>query len=126
MSKLAKDTHVYIPCPVCGKTMGLKLKWAEKHKSLKCVKCKVKVDLRAEPARGLIARTAAAVASFDRSLDALYAEAKKLAKAVKPKKAKKKDKPKAKHEKPARKRAPAKAPAPVSPLPPAKGEGDPV
>jgi hypothetical protein len=123
MSKLLKDTHVYIPCPACGKTMGVKLKWAQKHKSIKCGKCKVSVDLRENPARSLIARTGEALASFEAVLDALYAEAKKAAKAVKPpkekkkeKKSKKKDKKKAKPKKAAKKRAPSKAsPAPIPP-----------
>ena len=51
MSKLQKDTHVHIPCPACGKTERVKLKWAQKHKSLKCSKCKETVDLRANPAK---------------------------------------------------------------------------
>lgn len=83
MSKLSKETQVYIPCPACGKTERLKLKWAEKHKSLKCRKCKERVDLRHNPAQGLIARTAAAVATFEKSLDMLRAEAKKDAKMAK-------------------------------------------
>ncbi|HSN18205.1 MAG TPA: hypothetical protein VLV87_08335 [Gammaproteobacteria bacterium] len=83
MSKLAKETHVYIPCPACGKTERVKLKWAENHKSLKCRKCKERVDLRHNPAQGLIARTAAAVATFEKSLEHLHAEAKKEGKVAK-------------------------------------------
>ena len=83
MSKLAKETHVYIPCPACGKTERVKLKWAENHKTLKCRKCKERVDLRHNPAQSLIARTAAAVATFDKALDLLHAEAKKDAKMAK-------------------------------------------
>jgi len=89
MSKIMKDTHVYIPCPACGKTERVKLKWAEKHKSLKCAKCKKSVDLRAAPSKDLIARTATALASFEKTLDTLHAEAKKFAKAIKPKNDKK-------------------------------------
>jgi len=119
MSKLLKDTHVYIPCPACGKTMGLKLKWAQKHKSVKCGKCKAKLDLRVNPARSLIARTGEALVSFEKVLDALYAEAKRAAKAVKPKKEKKdkKGKKKATHKKTTKKRAPAKAAASLAPIP---------
>lgn len=84
MSKLFKDTHVYIPCPACGKTQRTKLKWAGKHKSLKCSDCKQKVDLRAEPARGFITKTALALATFERTLDTLHRQAKKAAKAGKP------------------------------------------
>jgi transcription elongation factor Elf1 len=128
MSKLLKDTHVYIPCPACGKVEGIKLKWAQNHKSLKCGKCKEKVDLRANPARSLIARTGEALVSFEAVLDALYAEAKKAAKAVKPKaegkKGKKKAKQQAKSRKPV-KRA-AKASAALTPLPPEDGGSDPV
>jgi transcription elongation factor Elf1 len=83
MSKLAKETHVFIPCPACGKTERVKLKWAEGHKTLKCRKCKERVDLRHNPAQGLIARTAAAVATFEKALDMLHAEAKKDAKVAK-------------------------------------------
>lgn len=130
MSKLLKDTHVYIPCPACGKTVGVKLKWAQKHKSVKCGKCAAKVDLRVNPARSLILRTGEALASFEAVLDALYAEAKKAAKAMKPqkekkqdkKKSKKKDKKQAKHKKAAKKRAPAKAQPTLAPIPPATSE----
>lgn len=83
MSKLAKETHVYIPCPACGKTERVKLKWAENHKTLKCRKCKERVDLRHNPAQSLIARTAAAVTTFEKALDMLHAEAKKDAKMAK-------------------------------------------
>ena len=83
MSKLAKETHVYIPCPACGKTERVKLKWAENHKTLKCRKCKERVDLRHNPAQGLIARTAAAVTTFEKALDMLHSEAKKDAKVAK-------------------------------------------
>ena len=83
MSKLAKEAHVYIPCPACGKTERVKLKWAASHKTLKCRKCKERVDLRHNPAQGLIARTAAAVATFEKALDMLHAEAKKDAKMAK-------------------------------------------
>ncbi|HEY1991720.1 MAG TPA: hypothetical protein VGH71_04610 [Gammaproteobacteria bacterium] len=83
MSKLAKETHVYIPCPACGKTERVKLKWAENHKTLKCRKCKERVDLRHNPAQSLIARTAAAVTSFEKALDMLHDEAKKDAKLAK-------------------------------------------
>ena len=83
MSKLAKETHVYIPCPGCGKTERVKLKWAENHKTLKCRRCKQRVDLRHHPAQGLIARTSAAVATFEKALDLLHAEARKGAKMAK-------------------------------------------
>lgn len=83
MSKLVKETHVYIPCPACGKTERVKLKWAENHKTLKCRKCKERVDLRHNPAQSLIARTAAAVATFEKALDMLHVEAKKDAKMAK-------------------------------------------
>ena len=83
MSKLAKETHVYIPCPACGKTERVKLKWAENHKTMKCRRCKQRVDLRHHPAQGLIARTSAAVATFEKALDLLHAEAKKGAKMAK-------------------------------------------
>jgi len=97
MSKLAKETHVFIPCPACGKTERVKLKWAEGHKTLKCRKCKQRVDLRHNPAQGLIALTAAAVATFEKALDMLHAEAKKDAKMAKVHKASaKKGKKKAK------------------------------
>ena len=83
MSKLAKEAQVYIPCPACGKTERVKLKWAEGHKTLKCRKCRERMDLRHNPAQGLIARTAAAVASFEKALDMLHVEAKKDARMAK-------------------------------------------
>jgi transcription elongation factor Elf1 len=129
MSKLLKDTHVYIPCPACGKVEGVKLKWAQGHKTLKCGKCREKVDLRANPARSLIARTGEALVSFEAVLDALYAEAKKTAKAMSPKKDKKEKKGKQKQGKKAKSRKkPAKRnpKAPLAPLPPETGGSDPV
>ena len=129
MSKLMKDTHVYIPCPACGKVEGVKLKWAQNHKSLKCGKCKEKVDLRANPAHSLIARTGEALASFEAVLDALYAEAKKTARVAKAKdggkKARKQGKKKVPHKKVAKKR-PAKLAAPLAPLPPDTGGSNPL
>ena len=69
---------------------------------MKCGKCKASVDLRANPARSLIARTGGSLRSFEKVLDALYAEAKRAAKAVKPKQEKKANK-KPKHKKAAKK-----------------------
>ncbi|HEY1773966.1 MAG TPA: hypothetical protein VGH91_12330 [Gammaproteobacteria bacterium] len=86
MSKLQKEAHVYIPCPACGKTARLKLKWAQKHKTLKCGKCKETVDLRANPAKSLIARTADVLATFEMTMEALHAEAKRTAKTAKSRK----------------------------------------
>jgi len=96
MSKLQKDTHVYIPCPACGKTERVKLKWAQKHKTLKCGKCKETVDLRVNPARSLIARTADVLTTFEMTLDALHSEAKRLAKSVRSREKSKKGKKKTK------------------------------
>ena len=116
MSKIMKDTHVHIPCPACGKTERLKLKWAMKHKALKCAKCKTSVDLRANPAKSLIARTTDVVSAFEKTLDALHAEAKKFAKSVKPKKHKQKGKSKkAARKRPAKKAIRRSAPVPVLP-----------
>lgn len=130
MSKLHKEMQIHIPCPACGKTERVKLKWAEKHKSLKCGGCKESVDLRINPARSLIARAAAVVSTFEKAMEALHAEARrdgKLAKArhkaaKKAKKGKKKAKPakKSKVHKAAKKRAPKKAPM-VTPLLPEPG-----
>lgn len=92
MSKLQKDIHVHIPCPACGKTERVRLKWAQKHKSLKCKKCKETVDLRANPARSLIARTADVVTTFEMTLESLRVEAKGLARAAKSRKKKAKKK----------------------------------
>jgi hypothetical protein len=117
MSKLQKDTHVHIPCPACGKTERVKLKWAQKHKSMKCGKCKETVDLRSNPAKSLIARTSDVLATFEMTLDALHAEAKKFAKRVKPKKAKKKKSKKA-GKKHAAKKSATKKSAALAPLPP--------
>lgn len=116
MSKILKDPHVYVPCGACGKTHRLKLKWALKHKSLKCSGCKSSVDLRAVPAKGLIARTVEVVDSFLKAMDALHDEAKrdaKLAKARKKaeKKAKKGKKKKAKVTKKAAKKRSSKTSA---------------
>lgn len=122
MSKLQKDTHVYIPCPACGETERVKLKWAQKHKSLKCGKCKETVDLRANPSKSLIARTADVLATFEMTLEALHAEAKRLSRTAKSRKKSKKGKKKAK--KSAVKKRPAKkASAPMAPISPSLGGG---
>lgn len=115
MSKILKESQVHVPCPACGKTQRLKLKWAQKHKSVRCPGCKQAVDLRAAPAKGLIARTAAVVKGFVEAMDALHGEAKRDAKAFKARrKAAKKSKKKAKPaKKSAKKRAPRKATKPT-------------
>ena len=122
MSKLLKESHVHVPCLACGKNVRLKLKWALKHKSLKCPRCKASVDLRANPARSLIARMAAVVTTFEQTVDALHMEAKKAAKAVKPKKKKAKRK---KSKQVAKKRPIKKKTTPaLAPLPPTlSGQG---
>ena len=66
MTKLAKEIPVHLACPACGKTQRVKLKWARNHKSLKCKDCRKAIDLRAPQAKSLIARTAQAVATFER------------------------------------------------------------
>jgi transcription elongation factor Elf1 len=85
MPKIHKEIHVHIPCPACGKTERVKLKWAEKHKSMKCSGCKKSVDLKANPARSLIARTSELVTAFEKTLEALHGEAKQAGKSVKTK-----------------------------------------
>lgn len=122
MSKLQKDAQVHIPCPACGKTERVKLKWAQKHKSLKCGKCKETVDLRTNPAKSLIARTADVLATFEMTLKALHAEAKRIAKSAK---ARSKRKPKKKAKKAAAKKHTAKKkPAtPLAPLSPSLSGG---
>ena len=126
MPKIHKEIHVHIPCPACGKTERVKLKWAQKHKSMKCGGCKASVDLRANPARSLIARTGELVAAFEKTLDALHAEAKRDAKSAKAKKKtvkKTKGKQKAKtRKKTAKKRGRGKA-STVTPLLPEPGVG---
>jgi hypothetical protein len=125
MSKLQKDTHVHIPCPACGKTERVKLRWAQKHKSMKCTKCKETVDLRSNPAKSLIARTSDVLATFEMTLEALHAEAKRFAKAAKTRsKRKPKDKKKKKAKKAApKKRAAKKATPPLAPISPNLGGG---
>ncbi|HEX4299267.1 MAG TPA: hypothetical protein VH327_00195 [Gammaproteobacteria bacterium] len=125
MSKLQKETHVYIPCPACGKTERVKLKWAQKHKTLRCSKCKETVNLRANPAMSLIARTADVLTTFEMTLDALHAEAKRLAKSAKTKKKSKSKKGAKKKTKKAaaKKHAAKKKPAPVAPLSPSLSGG---
>ena len=121
MSKLQKDTHVYIPCPACGKTARVKLKWAQKHKSLKCGKCKETVDLRANPAKSLIARTADVLATFEMTLEALHSEAKRLSKAAKSRKKSKKG-----GKKKTKKRRVKTTRAPMAPVSPSLGGPGPV
>ena len=126
MSKLQKDTHVHIPCPACGKTERVKLKWAQKHKSLKCGKCKETVDLRANPAKSLIARTADVATTFEMTLNALHAEAKRFAKAAKSRKkskSKKGGKKKAKKAAAKKHTAKKKPAAPLAPLSPSLSGG---
>lgn len=122
MSKILKEPQVHVPCPTCGKTQRLKLKWAVKHKSCKCPACRESVDLKAAPAKSLIARTAGVVGAFVNAMEALQGEAKRDAKAFKARRkaakmAKKKHK-KNTHQarksarKPAKKAAPRKASKP--------------
>ncbi len=126
MTKIHKEIHVHIPCPACGKTERVKLKWAQKHKSMKCGGCKGSVDLRANPAKSLIARTGELVAAFEKTLEALHAEAKRDAKSFEAKKktAKKaKSKQKAKPRKKAAKKRSSRKPPVVTPLLPEPGVG---
>jgi hypothetical protein len=129
MSKLQKDIHVHIPCPACGKTERVKLRWAQKHKSMKCTKCKETVDLRSNPAKSLIARTSDVLATFEMTLEALYAEAKRFAKSAKarskrkPKDKKKKKAKKAKKKAAVKKRAAKKATLPLASISPSLGGG---
>ena len=123
MSKLQKDTYVHIPCPACGKTERVKLKWAQKHKSLKCGKCKETVDLRANPAKSLIARTADVLATFEMTLEALHSEAKRLSKAAKSRKKSKKGGKKKTKKAAVKKRPTKKASAPMAPISPSLGGG---
>src|SRR5690242_4298464 len=83
MSKILKEPQVHVPCPACGKTQRLKLKWAQKHKSSKGPACRGSVDLKASPAKGLIARTAEVVESFVKAMEALHGEAKRDGKSFK-------------------------------------------
>ena len=124
MSKLLKESHVHVPCLACGKTARVKLKWALKHKSMKCPRCKASVDLRANPARSLIARMATVVTTFDKAMEALHAEAKKTAKAARPKKKPKQKK--SKQKKTAKKRPAKKAATALAPLPPSMSGQGPV
>src|SRR5579859_6729022 len=97
MSKLMKETPVHLSCPACGRTQRAKLKWAKNHKSLKCKHCGKNMDLREKRAQSMIVRTLKVVQLFERTLDALHAEAKRAGKAVKAGK-------KSKHAKPAGKK----------------------
>lgn len=85
MSKILKEPQVQVPCPSCGKTQHLKLKWALKHRFAKCPGCRQSVDLKAMPAKGLIARTAAVVKGFVEAMEALQSEAMRDAKVFKAK-----------------------------------------
>jgi hypothetical protein len=78
---------------------------------MKCKKCKETVDLRSNPAKSLIARTSDVLATFEMTLEALHAEAKRFAKS-----AKARSKPKSK--KKAKKAAPKKRAAKKAALPP--------
>ena len=126
MSKIFKDTHVYIPCPACGKIERVKLKWAQNHGSLKCEGCKGKVDLGANPARDLIARTGAALADYESTLDDLHAEAEDAATATPPRQAKGRTRKPAPRKNTAKKRAAARTTASLSPLPAERRSSDPV
>ena len=127
MSKLSKDTHVYIPCPACGKVERVKLKWAQDHKTLKCGACKDKVDLRANPARGFIARTGEALADYQSVLDTLHAEAEGAARAEpQHKRARGPAKHKSPQRRAAKKRPSSRSSASLAPLPPENRASDPV
>lgn len=104
MSKILKEPQVYVPCPACGKIQHIKLKWALKHRSATCPGCRQSVDLKAAPAKGLIARTAAVVKGFVDAMEALQGEARRDAKAFKARrKAAKNAGKKQRHAKPAKK-----------------------
>jgi len=122
MSKLFKDTHVYVPCPACGKVERVKLKWAQNHKSLKCEGCKGKVDLGTDPARDLIARTGEALADYEAILDGLHAEAEDAAK-TEPERGKRQARSKTPRRQAAKKRPIRKS---MAPLPRESRSADPV
>lgn len=121
MAKFMKETPVHLSCPACGKTQHAKLKWAKNHKSLKCKDCGKNIDLREKRAQSMITRTLKVVQLFERTLDALHAEAKRAGKAVKakkPKKSKGKKKAGKKAKTSGKKAAKRKAPSkPVSMMP---------
>lgn len=118
MSKFMKETPVHLSCPACGKTQRAKLKWAKNHKSLKCKDCGKNMDLREKRAQSMIVRTLKVVQLFERTLDALHAEAKRAGKAVKASRKSKKAKPAAKKRAAGKKAAKRKAPTkPVSMMP---------
>lgn len=117
MAKFLKDTPVFMACPACGETQRAKLKWAKHHKALKCKDCKHSIDLRSQPFKGVIAKTASIVDLFEKALESLRGAAERQGKAVKAHKKSKKTK-KSKKSKKAKK--PAKAAAPKSAAPAAK------
>jgi hypothetical protein len=114
MAKFLKDTPVFMACPACGETQRAKLKWAKHHKALKCKDCKESIDLRGQPFKGIIAKTAGAAAAFEKALDSLRAAAERQGKAHKKSRKDRKAK-KAKRSKSAKpKRAASKSAAPAA------------
>lgn len=83
MTKILKETPVYIPCPACGKVQHTKLKWAQHHKSLECKDCGEDINLKKEPAIGLISKTGVLAAAYDKALGVVYEQAKRMGKLVK-------------------------------------------
>lgn len=115
MSKLAKETPVYIPCTACGKVQRAKLKWVHQHKTLECEKCGESINLKKDPARTLISQTGVLEAAFEKALEVVHEHARQIGKSLKA------GKPVAKRPKPhkerrlaGRSRAVATASTPVS------------
>ena len=115
MAKFLKDTPVFMACPACGETQRAKLKWAKHHKALKCKDCKHSIDLRSQPFKGIIAKTAGIADLFEKALESLRGAAERQGKAAKARKKSKKTKKSKKAKKAGKpKAAPAKTATPAS------------
>lgn len=68
MTKLLQESPVFITCPACNKVQHKKLKWMRGHKSLKCEKCKCRIELAGKEFKTQLAETAKAIKAFEQSL----------------------------------------------------------
>jgi transcription elongation factor Elf1 len=111
MTKLLQESPVFITCPHCGKVQHKKMKWVRSHKSLKCAKCKSKLELAGQALKTQLSETVKAFKAFEKTLMELNKGAIKAVKKGGQKKQKKTAKKSAqkKSRKSAAKKTPAKA-----------------
>jgi transcription elongation factor Elf1 len=115
MTKLLQESPVFITCPHCGKVQHKKLKWARNHKSLKCAKCKSKLELAGQALKTQLSETVKAFKSFEKTLMELDKGSARVAKKADKKTKSAKKNAKKKGSKTAAKKASGKSPVAAVP-----------